>query len=411
MTKRVLISLIVVLVLVGLVACGSVEPIEQIVEDAVVTEPENVSTDDMDAKPQADEQILTWPVDNSGLSAFDFVKDMRIGWNLGNTMDVINSGIGILRNSPPYLWETGWGNPVTTPELFDVLYENGFNVFRIPVSWNDHLMINEDYKIVDSWMDRVQEIVDYAYQTGAYVIINTHHEHWLKPYYGQQEHVSYILRRIWEQIAERFKDYSDRLIFEGMNEPRKVGTAVEWTGGDREGWEVINHLNKVFIQTVRNSGGNNLTRYLMITPHAANGWEAAKHLEVPENDNRIIVSVHAYEPYEFALKVDGRGNWINETGPIDRLMNGLYERFVSKGIPVIMGEFGAMFKPAEGNEADRGEWAEYYIRKAMESGIPCIWWDNGGFTGNGELFGLINRQTNEFVYPLVVEGLFRGLSQ
>jgi endoglucanase len=342
----------------------------------------------------------------AAITAADLVREMKLGWNLGNTMDVSDSSK--LRLSAPSGWETGWGNPVTTPELFAVLYEKGFNVFRIPVSWSDHLMLNEDWKIVDSWMDRVQEIVDYAHQTGAYVILNTHHESWLETYYDNQERGARIYRRVWSQIAERFADYDERLLFEGMNEPRKKGTSVEWNGGDQEGWDVINFFNGVFVETIRNSGGNNPDRVLLITPYAANGWEAVKHLAVPDDDEKLIVSVHAYEPYEFALKINGRGNWNEDKRAIDELMGGLNDLFISKGIPVIMGEFGAMYKPAEGNEADRGAWAEYYTGKARELGIPCVWWDNGEFSGDGELFGLIDREKLAFVFPLILDGLLRG---
>ena len=353
-----------------------------------------------DATPQTPEPPAHAP------TAAELVADMRLGWNLGNTMDVVDGSK--LRRMPPGAWEMGWGNPETTPELFQALYDSGFNVFRIPVSWNDHLMLNEDWKIVDDWMERVKEIVDYAYDTGAYVIINTHHESWSDPYYDNQERASQILARIWTQVAEVFADYDERLIFEGLNEPRKVGTPVEWNGGDQEGWDVINHLNAVFVDTVRAGGGYNPWRVLMITTYAANAWEAPKHLAIPENDERIVVSMHAYEPYEFALKVDGRGLWNNDTDAIDRVVKLADELFVSQGIPVILGEFGAMSKTAATNESERAAWAEYYVGAAATVGIPCIWWDNGQFGGSGELFGLIDRKSYDIIYPLVLEGLLKG---
>ena len=342
----------------------------------------------------------------ASLTAAALVADMRIGWNLGNTMDVQDSRK--LRTMSPSSWETAWGNPVTTPELYQTLYDLGFNVFRIPVSWNDHLMLNEDMKIVDSWMERVKEIVDYAYDTGAYVIINAHHETWHDPYYENQERASYIMERVWSQIAEVFADYGERLIFESMNEPRKIGTPVEWTGGDQEGWDVVNHLNGIFVDTVRRSGGNNPYRVLMIAPYAANGWTAPKHLTFPEDDGRLIVSIHAYEPYEFALRTDGRGRWNNDTDNIDQIMKQIDELFIANGIPVILGEFGAMNKPVADNEEERAAWAEYYVGAAAKLGVPCVWWDNGAFSGSGELFGLIDRQSYKVMYPLILEGLLKG---
>lgn len=343
----------------------------------------------------------------ASLQAADVVKEMKIGWNLGNTMDSTNTNY--MKTMKASSWETCWGNPVTTKELIQAVIDRGFNVIRIPVSWGDHLLVAEDYKIVDSWMDRVQEIVDYAYDEGAYVILNLHHEEWHMPYYDNQEQASYILERVWTQIAERFQDYDEHLIFEGMNEPRKKGTTVEWNGGDQEGWDVVNHLNSVFVDTIRRSGGNNPYRILMIPSYAANCWEGIKHVEIPEDRGKIILSVHAYEPYNFALNTTGTGVWNNDTWNIDTIMKNLDSMFVSKGIPVIIGEFGAMHKSAETNEEERAAWAEYYVRKAKSIGVPCVWWDNGAFEGDGELFGLINRETYEWEFEKVVEGLFKGL--
>jgi len=341
------------------------------------------------------------------LTAAELVSQMNIGWSLGNTLDSTNGTL--LKTSKATAWETAWGNPVTTEELIQTVIDRGFNVIRIPVSWNDHLLPGSDYEIVGSWMDRVQEIVDYAYNHGAYVILNIHHESWHMPYYDNKEKGAEILVKVWKQIAKRFENYGERLVFEGMNEPRKVGTNVEWNGGDREGWEVVNYFNNVFIETIRQSGGNNPYRILMIPAYAANCWEGIKHLEVPKGDDKLAVSVHAYEPYNFALNVKGTGVWNNDTNTIDTIMKNLDNYFVSKGIPVVLGEFGAMYKPHEKNLEERAAWAEYYIRAAKKVGIPCCWWDNGAFEGDGELFGLIDRETYEWKYEAVVEGLMKGL--
>ncbi len=378
-------------------------------EKAEDTDNETEILNDSDQQTVTEHQAETnqqGQADMEKITAGELVKEMKIGWNLGNTMDSLNSNIE--RTMPAEYWETAWGNPVTSKELIDAVVAKGFNVIRIPVSWNDHIS-DTDWIIEESWMDRVQEIVDYAYDRGVYVIINAHHESWYEPYYDNEEHAAEMLTAVWSQIAERFQDYDEHLIFEGMNEPRKIGTGVEWTGGDQEGWEVVNSLNQVFVKTVRESGGNNPCRILMIPGYGANCWEGIRHIEVPQDD-KIIVSVHAYEPYEFALNVQGRGTWDNDTANIDTVMNSLDTLFLSKGIPVIIGEFGAMYKNVEGNEEERAAWAEYYVRAAAQRGIPCIWWDNGAFTGSGELFGIIDRKTYEWKYPLIVEGLMKGIS-
>ena len=341
------------------------------------------------------------------ISAKELVKEMKLGWNLGNTMDAVNDKIE--KTSAPEAWETAWGNPVTKEHLIAKLIDEGFNVIRYPVSWRNHLGEAPEYSIDEAWMNRVQELVDWAYNRGAFVILNLHHEGWHDPYYDNFEPAAEKLRAVWKQIALKFKEYDEHLVFEGMNEPRKRGTPVEWTGGDEEGWDVVNALNKVFVETVRSTGGNNMVRSLMIPSYAANCTVGIRHLEIPKEDNHIIASVHAYEPTDFALSVQGRGLWNKDTKVIDQLVVDLEELFLSKDVPVIIGECGAMHKPAEGNEASRAEWAEYFFRSMKNIDVPCVWWDNGYIEGHGELFGIIDRKTLQWNFPLVIEGIRKGL--
>lgn len=340
------------------------------------------------------------------LTAMDIVKDMKIGWNVGNTLD--STRTDITRVDQPYKFETAWGNPKVTQELIDTVLDAGFNVIRVPVSWTNHIGPEPEYAITESWMDRVQEVVDYAYNKGAYVILNIHHEDWNYPYYDNLERASAQMEAVWKQIAARFQDYDEHLIFEGQNEPRKIGTPLEWNGGDAEGWEVVNKTNKVFIDTVRASGGSSPYRMLMIPGYAANCTVGIQHIEVPENDNRVIISVHAYEPYDFALNLNGRSGWNHDTAAIDKLMSDLKKLFLDKGVPVIIGEFAAMNRD---NEPERSQWAEYYVGEAKKIGVPCIWWDNGLFEGDGERLGLFDRHTYECRYPEILAALMRGAQE
>lgn len=340
--------------------------------------------------------------DMASMKASDIVSQMNLGISIGNSLDSTNSGI--IRVDQPWKWETAWGNPKITEELVDALVDAGFTTIRIPVSWTDHLAPGPDYLIVESWMDRVQEVVDYAYDRGVYVILNLHHEDWNYPYYDNREKACEIMEAVWRQIAERFKDYDEHLIFEGQNEPRKVGTSLEWNGGDKEGWDVVNATNKVFIETIRSSGSSNPYRMLMIPDYAANSAIAMEHLEVPEDDGRIIVSIHAYTPYNFALNANGPAEWNNDsdTQDIDTLMSSIKGLFTDKGIPVIIGEFGAVNKD---NAGARAEWLKYYMSAAKEIGVPCFWWDNGSFNSNGENLGFIDRRTYEIKYPELLEAM------
>ena len=332
----------------------------------------------------------------------ELVKEIKIGWNLGNTMDA-TGGQGVSS-------EISWGNPVTSKEMIDSIKTAGFNILRIPTTWEKHLGPAPDYIIDEKWLSRVQEITDYAIDNGMFVIINMHHEEWYLPFYDNADKATDMLTKVWKQVADRFENYDEHLIFEGLNEPRQKGTSFEWNGGNQEGWEVVNQLNAAFIETIRNAGGNNPLRHLMIPPYAATSSTNAWSGFIVPKDDKIIVSIHAYTPYNFALNKTGTSEWStdnsNDTREIDNLMNSIDQNFISKGIPVILGEFGAMNKD---NTNSRVAWAEYYIKKAKEKGIPCIWWDNGAFAGSGELFGLLDRRGLTWKYPEVVDALMQGL--
>ncbi len=332
------------------------------------------------------------------VSPMDLVKEMKIGWNLGNTLDAVGGSIGVNM-------EMAWGNPKTTQEMIDTIIDQGFNVIRIPVSWGGQMGGAPAYTVLPAWMDRVQEVVDYAYSRGVYVIVNIHHEDWHFPSEENKDAAAEQLTALWTAIATRFRDYDEHLIFEGMNEPRKTGTSVEWNGGDQEGRDVVNYLDQVFVDAVRATGGNNTIRNLMVPGYAASSSDAAlKGIVLPQDDH-LIVSVHAYTPYDFALNTAGRSTWDNDTRDIDHLMEILDELFLSKGVPVIIGEFGAMNKD---NEQERVQWARYYVGKAREYGVPCIWWDNNAFEGDGENFGLFNRRELTFPYPDLLEALIES---
>ncbi len=336
------------------------------------------------------------------ISSKELVADMRIGWNLGNTLDA-TGGIG---NDS----ERAWGNPITTKEMIDAVVDAGFNVIRIPITWDGHFSGEPEYKIHEAWLERVKEVVDYAYERDVYVIINLHHEEWHFPSEENKEEACRILRALWTQIANYFMEYDEHLIFEGLNEPRKKGTDVEWNAGDAEGREVVNHFAEVFVETVRATGGNNTYRHLMVTGYAASSNRGSMEaIRIPKDD-KLIVSVHAYVPYDFALNISGTAQWDIEkdTGEIDAVFQSIDELFLQKGVPVIIGEFGAMNRE---NEAARVEWVTYYLNTAGKYGVPCIWWDNHSFSGDGEKFGLFNRYELSFPYESLLDAMMKATLQ
>lgn len=339
------------------------------------------------------------------ISSVELVKDMKIGWSLGNTLD---GGSQSSKNASPEAIERAWGNPITTKEMIDEIKKAGFNVLRVPTTWDWSTGDAPDYKISEEWLARVKEVVDYGMANDMYVILNIHHETWHDPLVENYEAASDRLKKVWTQIGNYFENYDEHLIFEGLNEPRVRKSSEEWSGGSPETREIVNKLDADFVSTIRSLGGNNKLRHLMIPGYAASSSEVAlKDLKIPENDDKLIVSVHAYIPYNFALAEGKPGAiWVackeGFTTDIDTLADTLKTLFIDKGQAVIIGEFGARSKD---NEKYRAEWAKYYVTKMNTIGVPCVWWDNGGFTGSGELFGLFDRRTFEWKYPLVKEAL------
>jgi len=345
--------------------------------------------------------------DFNDMSAEELAANIRIGWNLGNTLDT--TGLNWLNRSDAVSrFETAWGNPLTTGETIDAVKNAGFNAIRFPVSWAK--CVDSNYNIRADWMSRVKQVVDFAAANDMYIIINTHHDEEIFKFLDKDmEESKRALKRIWEQIAEAFKDYNEKLIFEDLNEPRTTGSPNEWNGGTPEERNNLNILHQLFVDTVRASGGNNEKRILMVSTYAASSTAAAMNgLLIPNDpvntENKIIVSIHAYEPYNFALNENSPVNtWSRDnpadTAPIIERIERAYNLFVSKGFPVIMGEFGALNK---NNEEARAAWAQYYVSYAMGRGVKCFWWDNGGD------FILLNRTAKFFYYPLIVEALMRG---
>lgn len=316
------------------------------------------------------------------VTAKELVSEMKIGWNLGNTLDA-DDAEGVAA-------ETSWGNPKTREDMFTLLKDTGFNVVRIPVTWNGHM--DDQYKVDSEWMARVKEIVDYGIKNDMYVILNTHHEEWYYPTSENKDEDIKQLKALWEQIAEEFKGYDEHLLFEGLNEPRLRDTSMEWTGGTPEAQQIINEYEQTFYDTVRNSGGNNDKRCLLLTGYCASSQSSSlQAINLPKDDKNVIISVHAYLPYSFALDVNGTDKFDvnNDAVSIDSLFLNLDNFFLCQDVPVIITECGCLNK---NNLQDRIECMKYYLTTAKSFGVPCVLWDNGSFVGKGETFGLMDRQ-------------------
>lgn len=325
------------------------------------------------------------------MTADDITENMTIGWNIGNSLD--STGYD----------ETSWGNPKVTQELIDTVKAKGFNTIRIPTTWYQNVTTTTDengkpvYTISEEWLQRVKEVVDYAYNQDMYVILNLHHEEWINrsDFPTAYEEMSERLKQMWVQIATYFKDYDQHLIFEGMNEPRQTGASYEWQG-NAECYEVVNKLDNDFVETVRSiDSPYQNTRLLMIPSYAASAYASSySALDVPDDDY-VAVSLHAYTPYAFAMG-DGDHTTFssNYQSDLDTLFSDIRYYFTDKDIPVVLGEFSAS---NFNNTAARCDWATYYLTWTKKLGIPCVLWDNNAIansTSASEAHGYVDRSNN-----------------
>lgn len=374
----------------------------QSITDVRDTEQEGSDTEDQvvqTEQPAATQAPTPAPeVDRSGV--FDLFSNMTVGWNLGNTFDSIGAGNSLKS-------ETYWGNPKTTKEMIDEISRQGINTIRIPVTWAEHVGSAPDYLINEEWLDRVEEVVDYCLEDGMYVILDTHHEpdYWMLLDEEHLDNTKAELAAIWTQVAERFKDRDEHLLFEGMNEPRTKGSQNEWNGGTGLERVAVNELNGIFIDAVRATGGNNEDRCLIICTYGNNASVASlQNLKIYDDAN-IAVAVHMYTPYFFTYDPDG-GSILEWDGSMKSDITGtarLLDSFLLKeGIPVIVTEFGAVNKE---KPEEVIKWLDDYLGTMNEYGIKCIWWDNGNYSSPGEKFAIFDRRNLSWFSQEIADAL------
>lgn len=359
--------------------------------------------------------------------AFDVVKSMGVGWNLGNTLDTIdNRKQGILTTletkTPEEYYETYWKNPVTTPEMIESIAQMGFGAVRVPVTYSDHLY--EDFTIREEWLIRVGEVVNYVLANDMYCIINLHSDvgsgswPWLR---ADLENIGWMEEKfaiVWKQIAEYFKDYSDKLLFESFNEI--LDTESRWNDAGNAAYTAVNRLNQKFVDIVRGTGGNNAERCLIVPTYAASCREKdiLDAFVIPNDvaEGRLIIETHYYGMAPFTQQQDevtwttAYSDWSYERDgkPMEEVLKQLKNTFIDKGVPVILGEFGAKNK---NNTTDRINYAAHYVKSAKQYGIACFWWDDGGQIENAESvtnFALFDRYKNEWLFPEIAEAIVKA---
>ncbi|WP_028608918.1 cellulase family glycosylhydrolase [Paenibacillus harenae] len=312
-----------------------------------------------------------------------YVNAMQPGWNLGNTFDSFNT------NAPNNGDETSWGNPIVTKEFIKEIKKQGFKSIRIPITWSGRMGGAPDYTINPDWMDRVQQVVDWSLQEGLYVMINIHHDSWMWISKAPENHDAVLdqYNAIWTQVADRFKNHSDKLMFESINEPLfdNVDVATQHA--------FLDEFNTSFFHIVRASGGKNDVRPLVLpTLFTNNSQEHVDSLAstiADLNDPNLIATIHFYGFWPFSVNIAAFPKLEELTiNDIDTMANNVYNTFVSKGIPVVIGEFGLLgwdatpFKtPFSEGVPEHGEmlkFLEYFTYKSIENKLTLMLWDNGG---------------------------------
>lgn len=299
-----------------------------------------------------------------GLTALEATRLMGNGINLGNTLEACDNNVGIKTNTP-LSYETHWGQPKTTQAMIDGMKAAGFDTIRIPVAWmtNATHLYEGDYTIDADYMDRVEEVVCYARKAGMYVIIN---DHWDGGWYGMFGSESAETRALameaykgmWQQIAERFRDYSDYLIFESANEelggrfdensPLYCSDSVVTYLTDDERYALTNEINQTFVDVVRATGGNNATRFLLIAGYSTDiNQTCDDRFQMPKDtvDSKLMVSVHYYDPWSYcgASSAVSATKWgkVSDYEYLDQQLAKM-TKFTEAGYGVVIGEYGAL---------------------------------------------------------------------
>ena len=307
-------------------------------------------------------------------TAKDAVKNMGVGWNLGNTLDA-NDATKTWTTTAQH--ETCWGQPVTKPELLKMMKEAGFGAIRVPITWYQEM--DATGKVNDAWMKRVKEVVDYVIDNGMYCIINVHHDtgadggnykSWLKASTNSYDTNKAKYEGLWKQIAEQFKDYDQKLLFEAYNEMLDEKNTWNEPLSD-DGYKAINSYAKSFVTTVRNTGGNNKDRNLIVNTYSASSTaNAMKALDLPEESGHIILQLHSYP------------NWKSESNAkseIDNLISNIKSNLLNRA-PVIIGEYATFTTwPSEidyyATDRKVALYAmDYLVKKTKEEGIGTFYW-------------------------------------
>ncbi|HLP08172.1 MAG TPA: cellulase family glycosylhydrolase [Opitutaceae bacterium] len=304
-----------------------------------------------------------------------YVNAMQPGWNYGNTYDAGPN-------------ETSWGNSVLTQAIVDGVVAKGYKSVRLPVTWTSHIGAAPDYTIDPAWMTKVKNAVDLLVAADLYVMINIHHDAgWL--YQLPQDHDAVLdkYQKVWAQIADVFKDYPDKLMFESINEPG-FKDANDNNLPDAEMRTYLHEINTAFVQLIRASGGSNDTRPLVLPTVYTRGdqpmLDSLKATIDSLNDPNLIATIHFYGWWPFSENVAGSTKFdADSVNNIHVTFDSAYDTFTAHGIPVVIGEWGLL-----SNHSEHGESLKYHEYAAHYMGskkITHMLWDTGGMIDRNTL--------------------------
>ncbi|UTN05056.1 glycoside hydrolase family 5 protein [Flavobacterium bizetiae] len=353
-----------------------------------------------------------------GSTAVQLAAKIKLGWNIGNTLEATNG-------------ETAWGNPKVTKALIDAVKANGFNAIRIPCSWNQYLENSATAKIKAEWLNRVKEVVQYCVDNNMYVVVNIHWDGgWLENNITEAKKVENNAKQkaFWEQIATHLRGFDEHLLFASANEP-----AVE----DAAQMAVLTSYHQTFIDAVRSTGGKNAYRTLVVQGPTTDIEKTNKLMTTLPTDtatSRMMVEVHYYSPWNFAgltkdeswgkmfyywganyhstTELDRNASY-GEEADLDKTFKLMKTQFVDKGIPVLLGEFGAIRRTSLTGDAltlhlnSRAYYLKTVVKTAKANGLLPFYWDEGSLGDNS--FGIINRSNNTVFDTQALNALIEGM--
>jgi len=360
------------------------------------------------------------PADQTGMgsTAVQLAAKIKLGWNIGNTLEATGG-------------ETAWGNPKVTKALIDAVKAAGFNAVRIPCSWNQNLENAATAKIKTDWLNRVKEVVQYCVDNDMYVVVNIHWDGgWLENNITEAKKAENNAKQkaFWEQIATHLRGFDEHLLFAGANEP-----AVE----DAAQMAVLTSYHQTFIDAVRSTGGKNIYRTLVVQGPTTDIEKTNKLMTVLPTDsavNRMMVEVHYYAPWNFGglTKDESWGKMFyywgtgfhsatdternasyGEEADLEKNFKLMKTQFVDKGIPVLLGEFGAIRRTSLTGDAltlhlnSRAYYLKTVVKTAKANGLLPFYWDEGSIGNNG--FGIFNRANNTVFDTQALTALKEGL--